>query len=716
MKNSEVTLPLVLIIDDDPTVHLWAKRHLSIAGFRLVSALNGEEGIAIFQTCCPDVVLIDVEMPGKDGFTTCSEIRRLPNGKNIPILMVTGTEDAERVALSFEAGATDFVVKPINWKVLMHRLEYMIKASGILHQLEQSQSRLSKAQKMAKLGNWEMSIADYKLHWSDEIYAIFEQNPDSFSAHFNAFLDLVHDNDKLLVIEAFEKALRNKTPLTFDYRLNIGSVDDRYVEQQIEMIFNAQNQLTGLTGTIQDISERKVHEQQVRHLAYYDEITSLPNRACFLNLLAKALELAKRNQRLFAVLFMDLDGFKAINDSFGHQVGDLLLQEVAAKISEGLRRSDIASRYSLDQHSSIDVARLGGDEFTILLNELTQPEDAAIVAANIQKWLGEITAIDENQIVIAASIGIAIYPQDGNDCEELLKNADIAMYHAKKAGKGHSQFFHEDMNLKVKKRQKIESCMQQALSNNELRLYYQPVVNAATGMIIGAEALMRWESAQLGFLPPMDFIPLAEENGFIIKFGEWAIREACRQHKQWQKQGMGYLTIAVNLSSSQFNQANFIPMVQAILDEYAVDPGFLVFELTETILMADTQKVVDALWKLKEMGIKLSVDDFGVGYSSLSYLKKFPLDTLKIDRSFVKDIPGNLDDVAIVKAILMLANTLSLHTVAEGVENEQQREFLVNNNCDAIQGFLFAKPMPVDEFKHYWQAQADNKRSETCGI
>jgi diguanylate cyclase (GGDEF)-like protein len=705
MTDSEATLPLVLIIDDDPTVHLWAKRHLSFAGFKLISALNGYEGMALFQTYFPDIVLIDVEMPGIDGFVTCAEIRKLPNGKNTPILMVTGTEDAERVASSFNAGATDFVVKPVNWKVLIHRLSYMIKASNVLHQLETSQLRLSKAQQMAKLGHWELTIADKKLYWSDEIYDIFQQNKTTFIPDQRNFLDFVHDTDKLFVEEGFEKVIRNRTSVSLIYRINSKNAEERFVEQQIEVILNTQNQLVGLTGTIQDISERKAHEKQVRYLAYYDEITGLPNRACFLELLSKALELAKRKERHFAVLFMDLDGFKSINDSLGHHVGDLLLKEIAKRITEGLRRSDIASRCSIHEHQNTDIARLGGDEFTILLNELTHPEDAAFVARNIQKWLTEPIFINDHQLFSGASIGIAIYPQDGEACETLLKNADIAMYHAKKNGKGHYQFFHEDMNVRVKKRQQIESCMHQAIPNNELRLYYQPVVNAVSGLLMGAEALMRWESAQLGFLPPNDFIPIAEENGFIIKFGEWAIREVCRQHKEWQKQGMGYLTIAVNLSSLQFNQANFVSLVQSILAEYALDPGFLVFELTESIIMNNTQKVIDILWQLKQIGIKLSIDDFGTGYSSLSYLKNFPLDSLKIDRSFVKELPLNLDDAAIVKAILLLANTLNLHTVAEGVETLQQRDFLVSNTCEAIQGYLFAKPMPVDDFKKYWQAE-----------
>ncbi|MGZ8153301.1 MAG: putative bifunctional diguanylate cyclase/phosphodiesterase, partial [Methylovulum sp.] len=289
------------------------------------------------------------------------------------------------------------------------------------------------------------------------------------------------------------------------------------------------------------------------------------------------------------------------------------------------------------------------------------------------------------------------------DCETLLKNADVAMYHAKKSGKGHYQFFHNSMNIKARKRQEMETLMHRAIANNELRLFYEPIVDAASSQLIGAEALIRWESPQLGFLYPDNFIPLAEENGMIIKLGEWAIRQVCSEYPLWRQQDMGHLTISVNVSGLQFNQSGFVAMVEKILTEYQVAPGFLVFELTENTIMSNSVKMMSSLLALKKLGVKLSIDDFGTGYSSLSYLKQFPLDFLKIDKSFVKDLPANSEDAAIVNAILAVANTLNLHTIAEGVETEQQRVFFENNTCQAIQGYLFAKPMLIDEFKKYWQ-------------
>jgi len=350
---------------------------------------------------------------------------------------------------------------------------------------------------------------------------------------------------------------------------------------------------------------------------------------------------------------------------------------------------------------------LGGDEFTILLNDITRPEDAGIVAERIQRWVTEPVALGDRLVHVGVSIGIAVFPHDGENTETLLKNADIAMYHAKKMGKGHYRFFHEGMALRAKKRLEMETYMHHAVAKNELRLHYQPVVDILSGQMVGAEALLRWESPQLGFLPPNDFISLAEENGLINQFGEWAIREACRQHKVWQQQGFGDLTIAINLSSLQFNQSSFISMVAGIIQEYKVNPAFLTFELTETMIMADTENMLKKLNDLKSLGIKLALDDFGTGYSSLRYLNRFPLDILKIDRSFVNELPASKDAAAIVSAILALAKALNLSTVAEGVETIQQNTFLQNTTCDAVQGYYFSKPMSVEEFQNYW-AQKNN--------
>ena len=701
MNPTETSLPVVLLIDDDQTVHLWANRNLPEAGFKLISRFNGEEGVAVFKEESPNIVLIDIEMPVKNGFQTCAEIRSLPNGENIPLVMMTVTEDSQRIAQAYASGATDFVVKPFNWKILAHRLLYMVKASNNLRKLAKSERRLLRAKKMARLGDWEWQVNDDRLFWSDEIYSLVELDKHGFSPSTHNFNQYIHQADIPFVGRNLANAIKTKGASDIEFRIITANKKERYVSQHIEAVADHKAQLTSLIGTVQDITEFKAQENKIRHLAYYDEITQLPNRVFFLKFLAKTLELAQRNKQNFAILFLDLDGFKGINDTYGHEAGDHLLLEISKRLTDGLRCSDLASRYLDHFDQQVDVARLGGDEFIILLNDLTRPEDAAIVAERIQSWITAPVKLGDRLAYIGVSMGIAVYPDDGKDSEALLKNADIAMYHAKKTGKGHYQFFHEAMAHKAKKRLEMETYMHNAVVNNELRLYYQPVMEVASGRLIGAEALMRWENPHLGFLPPNDFIPLAEDNGLINQFGEWAIREACRQHKVWQHQGLGSLNIAVNLSSLQFNQASFIPMVAGILKEFGGDSAFLTFELTESMIMADSDNILEKLNNIKDLGIKLALDDFGTGYSSLRYLNRFPLDALKIDRSFVKELPDNADAAAIVSAILAMAKALNLSTVAEGVETQQQKAFLQNTTCNAVQGYYFSKPVPVEEFYRY---------------
>jgi diguanylate cyclase (GGDEF)-like protein len=706
--NRPVThLPVVLLIDDDQTLHLWATRNLQDAGFKLISRFDGKEGIEAFDEFSPNIVLVDIEMPTMDGFETCAGIRSLPNGKNTPVVMMTVTEDSQKIAQSYSSGATDFVVKPVNWEILIHRLHYMVKASNNLDKLAQSELRLSKAKKMARLGDWEWQVNNNRLYWSDEIYSMVDLDKHEFTPDIHNFKDFIHPTDMPYVSQHLKKAIKTKEASNIEFRIISSRKQELFVSQQIEAYENHQSQFAGLIGTVQDITERRDQENKIRYLAYYDEVTQLPNRAFFLKFLAKTIELAQRNKRNFAILFLDLDGFKGINDTYGHQAGDLLLKEISRRLTEGLRCSDLASRYFDHFDHTIDVARLGGDEFIILLNDLTHPEDAATVAGRIQSWITEPVALGDRMAHIDVSMGIAVFPHDGEDSGTLLKNADIAMYHAKKMGKGHYRFFHEEMALKAKKRLEMETYMHLAVAKNELRLHYQPVMDIVSGQMIGAEALLRWDSPQLGFLPPNDFISLAEENGMINQFGEWAIREACRQYKAWQQEGLGDLALSVNLSSLQFNQSSFVPMVAEIIQEYGVNPTFLTFELTESMIMADTDNMLKKLKELKNLGIKLSIDDFGTGYSSLRYLNRFPLDTLKIDRSFVNELPASLDAAAIVSAILALAKALNLKTVAEGVETRQQQTFLQNTSCDAVQGYYFSKPMPVEEFQKYW-AQKNN--------
>ncbi|MBT8440343.1 MAG: EAL domain-containing protein, partial [Gammaproteobacteria bacterium] len=448
-----------------------------------------------------------------------------------------------------------------------------------------------------------------------------------------------------------------------------------------------------------DISERKEAEDRIRQLAYYDSLTELPNRQSFKIQTEQAIKLAIRNNRMGAVLFIDLDEFKRINDTLGHDIGDLLIKRVAQRLLEQIRDNDTVSHTTLQGVPSQNVARLGGDEFTILLTEIKHIDDAGLVAQRIRQNIDGAFNLNGYEVYVTASIGIAVFPNDGKDVDELLKNADTAMYHAKAVGKNNFQFYSEQMGANATEYLKLGAMLRKALTNNEMKLYYQPQISAATGKITGAEALLRWEQAELGMISPADFIPLAEDTGMILDIGDWVLRQACLDNAAWQDAGYPSIRVAINLSGLQFIQKDLHFKVQQALETAGLDPQYLELEITESIIMRNIDETISTLQSFRNMNLGISVDDFGTGYSSLSYLKKFPLETLKIDRSFVTDIPDDNDDVKITSAILAMARSLNLKVVGEGVETQAQAAFLRQHHCDLLQGYLYSKPLPKNEFE-----------------
>ncbi len=426
-------------------------------------------------------------------------------------------------------------------------------------------------------------------------------------------------------------------------------------------------------------------ERHVNHLAYHDALTDLPNRRLFADQLEQRTDLARRKGQPLALLFLDLDRFKLVNDSLGHEMGDLLIQSVAQRLSGAVRKSDI-------------VGRLGGDEFTVIVEGVTSAQDAALIAQKLIDTLSEPFTLDSREIFVTASVGIALYPFDGDQSGTLLKNADTAMYRAKERGRNGYQFYTAEMSARAMERLALENNLRRALERDELLLHYQPQVRLDSGDLIGLEALVRWNHPDLGLVPPGEFIPLAEETGLIVPVGEWVLRQACRQARAWREAGRETLRVAVNLSGRQLRQQNLVEVIRQILEESDLPPGGLELELTESSIMHKDKLTISTLWALHEMGIRLSIDDFGTGYSNLGYLKRFPIDTLKIDRSFVRDITADPDDAAITTAIIAMAHNLKIDVVAEGVETEEQKAFLRERGCDAIQGFLIGRPMPAESW------------------
>ena len=433
-----------------------------------------------------------------------------------------------------------------------------------------------------------------------------------------------------------------------------------------------------------DITERKVAEERIQFLAYSDALTGLPNRRLLQDRLTQALAGARRQKGRVALLFLDLDRFKDINDSLGHPVGDLLLQEVAERLKKFGRAQDT-------------VARLGGDEFLIALTQIKDIPDAAVAAERLMDAMTAEFVIQGHSLIASCSIGISIFPEHGADCETLIKNADVAMYSAKADGRDNFRFFAEDMNKLAVERLTLESSLRSALAKEQLFLMYQPQMDIATGRITGLEALLRWQHPELGLVPPDKFIRIAENSGLIAPIGEWVVRTACRQARRWQDEGLPAVTVAVNVSAVQFRQVGFCGLIRGVLHETGLAPRYLELELTESLLLADADMTLSVLKELKSMGVTLAIDDFGTGYSSFNYLRQFRVNNLKIDRSFIRDIAVNPDDAAITAAIISMAKNLNLKVIAEGVENEAQMSFLRAHHCDEIQGYYFSKPLTVDK-------------------
>ncbi len=569
---------MILVIDDDSLIRMLVTQALQTCGLKTLEATNGEEGLQLFKTQGADAVLIDVLMPGgMDGYSTCMALRELTQDLQIPILMMTGLEDIESINRAYEAGATDFITKPINFALLGYRVRYMLRASQINKQLIES-------------------------------------------------------------------------------------------------------------------------KQQLHRMAYLDALTALPNRQFFYNHLQQMLEIAKRMKFKLGVLFLDLDGFKQINDTLGHHVGDLVLQETSQRLRKSTRNSDSLVDNDIVE-DNIKVARLAGDEFTVLLSIIHNEEDAAVIAERIRSNISQPFMIGGHELFVMASIGISIFPNDADNYEDLLKHADLAMYYAKKHGGNRYCYFSASMIDLPLHRLTVTNHLRKAIERGELELYYQPQFKINQDQFYSVEALLRWKNNELGNIPPTEFIPLAEKTGLIISIGEWVLREACTQVKAWQNQGITLLRVAVNVSAIQFMQGDFVSLVSQILSEADLNPAILELELTESTLIKDDLSILRILQALKQIGVQLSIDDFGTGYSSLSRLKNYPIDRLKIDQSFIRSIDSDSDKGAIASAVIALAESMNMQVIAEGVETEEQLTFLINKHCNEVQGDLLSKPLPSTQLE-----------------
>ncbi len=685
--------PVALVVDDDRGARLIASSLLHDSGFIVEQAADGIEALSAFERFNPSMVLLDVVMPGIDGFDVCNQIRNGSElGRHVPILMMTGLDDIDSINRAYDAGATDFITKPINWTIFHHRLRYMWRSTLVSDDLRKSEMK-----NRALID----ALPDLLLRISSDGRILELREPNGFDQGFccagqlsKNISEVFSEEVSLPIVQNMHRALTVGGMQFFEHNVQVDE-ETRYYEWRI--VGSGKNEVVAI---VRDITERKKTEERVFRLAYHDILTGLLNRNSFKEHLARALAHAQRHGGYVATLFLDLDRFKRINDTFGYRVGDLLLQSIAERIQEGVRKSDRSARH-VDAQISRRISRLGGDEFTILLPDVKHVQDSARVAKRILDSVSRPLVVAGHEIFITASMGITIYPMDGEDSDTLLKNADAAMYNAKEQGRNNYQFYSEAMNASSFKRLSLENALRKAVDRQEFLVHYQPQLDMASGRVVGMEALLRWKHPELGLVPPGDFIPLAEETGLIVPIGQWVLNAACIYNKNLQRMGLYPRRVAVNISSLQFRPGSLVESIRRVLKESGLDARWLEIELTESAIMKNMEESSGILRELKQMGLRVAIDDFGTGYSSLAYLKRFPLDIIKIDRSFIRDIPGDHDNEAITAAIIAMAHSLNLEVIAEGVETEAQLEFLLAHGCYEVQGYLVSRPVPGEEMTQF---------------
>ncbi|MHB1581020.1 MAG: putative bifunctional diguanylate cyclase/phosphodiesterase [Acidithiobacillus sp.] len=626
LSASDIINASILIVDDQDANVLLLERMLRGAGYASIASTTASHAVCeLHRKNRYDLILLDLQMPGTDGFRIMERLKAIELDGYLPVLVITAQPEHKLRAL--QAGAKDFISKPFDLPEVLTRIHNMLEVRLLYR--ESKHHRRALEQTVHKLREAESGLRSTEASLSKEKAALDEY-----------ILQLRQANEHLVVatIKAHELA-----------------------------------------------DQVQAARDQMDYTAQHDALTGLPNRLLLQDRLGQAIEAARRQERPLAVMFLDLDRFKYINDSLGHAMGDQLLQSVAQRLKGGLRHSDT-------------ISRQGGDEFVVLLPNIEHAEDAALSADKILAALTPPHHIGEHALHISVSIGISIYPDDGQDTETLLKSADSAMYYAKENGRNTYKFFEQQMNARAIQRQSIETGLRRALERQEFVLHYQPVIHLLSGKTVGVEALIRWQHPERGILLPEEFVPIAEECGLILPMGRWVLREACSQAQAWMQAGFPPITVAINTSAFEFRGKDFIENIRATLAETGLAPHLLELEMTETVLMSDSVSTNSVLNALVGMGIKLAIDDFGTGYSSLSYLRQYPVDALKIDQSFVGQMTSSADSAAIVSAVISLGINLKKQTVAEGIETAEQHALLLALHCDEGQGYYFSPPVPAGEF------------------
>ena len=689
--------PLILVADDDLVMRSTMSAVLRESGYTVVDAEDGMQALEVVRAQRPDVIVLDLVMPGLDGFQVCERMRADPELAETPVLVLTGREDTQAIQRAFEIGATDFATKPLSAPLLSHRVRFMLRSVDVMRELRESEARLADAQRLARLGNWEWDVTSGAIVASPEAFAVLGLDRHATVCHVDELRGLAAPSDLPMLQNVLASVLSGANTLDVSCRLVLPDRRERHVHLLGQVVRRQTEAGIRIAGTIQDITERTRAEDRIKSLAYYDGLTGLPNRLLFTEKVRMAMAMGRRSQSKLALLLVDLDNFKGINDTLGHSTGDKVLREVGARLREVVRDYDTVSRDAL-RDSFCPVARLGGDEFLVAAGDLTSGEQAATIAGRLLESLRAPLMVDSNELFVAASIGISVYPDDGSDFEEIFKNADVALYHAKDAGRNTAEFFSASMNEAAMYRLLIETSLRRSLERGEMTLAYQPQVDVVSGRLLGAEALLRWSHPDVGAVSPAQFIPLAERIGMIAPLSEFVLHRACSQLRAWHDMGAVDLRMAINISAQLFRQPELLQRLTEIPAACGVAPSFVELEITETALIDNPGDAERMLTMLRTRGFRIALDDFGVGFSSLSHLRRFALDTLKIDRSFIRDLVSGTRELEIVGAVIDLAHRLGIEPVAEGIEEVAQREVLVAKGCRVMQGYLIGRPMSADAF------------------
>ena len=695
--------PIVVVADDDAATRYVITSTLAHEGFSVIEARNGQEAIDAFKQARPDVILLDVEMPGTDGYEACSIIRHSEGGADLPVVMVTGHDDSESINRAYEAGATDFISKPVNWSLIGHRLRYILRG----------------ARNFQALGISEVENRALIAAIPDSIFIL--SGDGTILNHVSGENSSGNSDGKELsgksIVSVLPDGLGNDIGQSIDSVLSTG--ENTAIEYQVErpgdescwyecrFVHHGDKKVLAI---IRDISDRKHAERKIHSLAYYDSLTGLPNRPLFKEQVQTELESARSGNDSLAVLNIDLNRFKRINDTLGSSTGDSVLVKMATRLSkyvDNLRHDQSTGTGG----SNSCLACFGGNEFALLLSGLSHPSDFTLIAEELRKLLAKPVFLKGHEFVVTASIGVATYPEHGASVDALLKNAESARDEAKRVGGNTQKLYRSSMNSGVTECLNLENELRRALENNELSMYYQPKYCANTLEHRGAEALLRWFHPERGEISPSTFIPIAEESGLITELGSWVANNVCEQISSWEYFGILPGPIAINISGQEFGLGDPVATLTEAVSKADVAASALELEITETVLMSDIRSVMLALHALREEGFSLAVDDFGTGYSSLRYLQKFPIDVLKIDSSFVHDVERNSDSRAICTAIIAMARSLGLKVVGEGVESNWQLEFLKRQACNTVQGFLLSKPLSPNDFADHLKRGLPRTRS-----